>query len=381
MFNESKAKLMLDHGPQVDLTEENGLFYLKITFQRSSASHPTTCNTSKATIKGDINLWHQRLGHLNKDDVKRTIGCEDNLKELCETCALGKQTSKPVPKETQNKAQKLLELVYSDILGPFEVLSLNGSRYAITFVDEYSKYSVVKFMSKKSQALEKFKEYVAESGSPRRLRTDNGAEYTSRKFTDYCRDSKIKQEYTVPETPQQNGVAERFNRTLVEMGRSLLIQAKLPKRYWVRALSTAAHIRNLTVTANGQGKSPFELFTGKPPRRNHLQVFSYTAYVMKRKINLRKLDSRSVKAKFIGYDDRSTAYILQEFDSKKVIKARNVIFRESEIQSFSAKETISLENPNLVSPNMDFDDDRLNDEEGAEIVAYQKDMDYPTLLT
>ena len=363
IFSESKAKLMLNHGPQVDLTKENGLFYLKITFQRSSASYPTTCNTSKATIKGDINLWHQRLGHLNKDDVKRTIGCEDNLKEVCETCALGKQTSKPVPKETQNKSQKPLELVYSDILGPFEVPSLNGSRYAITFVDEYSKYSVVKFMSKKSEALEKFKEYVAESGSPRRLRTDNGAEYTAKKFTDYCRDSKIKQEYTVPETPQQNGVAERFNRTLVEMGRSLLIQAKLPKRYWVRALSTAAHIRNLTVTANSQGKSPFELFTGKPPRRNHLRVFGCTAYVMKRKINLRKLDSRSVKAKFIGYDDRSTAYILQEFDSKKVIKARNVIFRESEIQSFSAKETISLENPNLVSPNMDFDDDRSKDED------------------
>ena len=182
---------MLNHGPQVDLTEENGLFYLKITFQRSSASHPTTCNTSKPTIKGDINLWHQRLGHLNKDDVKRTIGCEDNLKEVCERCALGKQTSKPVPKETQNKSQKPLELVYSDILGPFEVPSLNRSRYAITFVDEYSKYSVVKFMSKKSQALEKFKEYVAESGSPRRLRTDNGAEYTAKKFTDYCRDSKM----------------------------------------------------------------------------------------------------------------------------------------------------------------------------------------------
>ena len=211
IFNESKAKLMLNHGPQVDVTEENGLFYLKITFQRSSASYPTTCNKSKATIKGDINLWHQRLGHLNKDDVKRTIGCEDNLKEAYETCALGKQTSKPVPKETQNKSQKPLELVYSDILGPFEVTSLNGSRYAITFVDEYSKYSVVKFMSKKSEALEKFKEYVAESGSPRRLRTDNGAEYTAKKFTDYCRDSKIKQEYTVP---CRNPTTERSSRTV-----------------------------------------------------------------------------------------------------------------------------------------------------------------------
>ncbi len=73
--------------------------------------------------------------------------------------------------------------------------------------------------------------------------------------------------------------------------------------------------------------------------------------------------SRSVKAKFIGYDDKSTAYILQEFDSKKVIKARNVIFKENEIQSFTAKETISTENPNLVSPNMDFEDDRSNDDD------------------
>jgi hypothetical protein len=81
---------------------------------------------------------------------------------------------------------------------------------------------------------------------------------------------------------------------------------------------------------------------------------------MKRKINLKKLDSRSFKAKFIGYDDKSTAYILQEFDSKKVIKARNVIFKESEIQPFSAKETITPENPNLESPNMDFEHDRSN---------------------
>ena len=354
--------MVLNDGREINLTKNTGLFFLKVKYQ--NVASPSTCNQTNQTIKGDINLWHKRLGHLNKDDVKRTIGCGDNLKEVCETCALGKQTSKPVPKETQNKSQKPLELVYSDILGPFEVPSLNGSKYAITFIDEHLKYSVVKFMSKKSQAFEKFKEYVAESGTPQRLRTDNGAEYTSKQFKDYCRDSKIKQEFTVPETPQQNGVAERFNRTLVEMGRSLLIQAKLPKRYWVRALSTAAHIRNLTVTINSsQGKSPFELFTGKPPRRNHLRVFGCTAYVMKRKINLKKLDSRSVKAKFIGYDDRSTAYILQEFNSQKIVKARNVIFKENEIQSFSAKETINPENSNLFCPNMDFESDRSNDED------------------
>ena len=196
-------------------------------------------------------------------------------------------------------------------------------------------------MSKKSQVLDKFKEYVAENGTPRTLRTDNGAEYTSNKFKEFCRDSKIKQEFTVPETPQQNGVAERFNRTIVEMRRCLLIQAKLSKKYWVRALDTATHIRNLTVSANSnEGKSPFELFTGKTAGRNHLRVFGCTAYVKKRKVNLRNLDSRSVKAKFIGYDSNSTAYILQELATKKIIKARNVLFEENEMQPFSPKEEI-----------------------------------------
>ena len=148
-FKKNDAKLMLGHDPQVDLIEDSGLFYLKITFQGSSACHSTTHNTSRAAIEGGIDLCHQRLGHLNKEDVKCTIGCEDNLKEVCETCALGKQSGKPVPKETKNRAQKPLELVYSDILSPFEVPSLNGFRYATTFIDEWSKHSVVKFMSKK----------------------------------------------------------------------------------------------------------------------------------------------------------------------------------------------------------------------------------------
>ena len=126
------------------------------------------------------------------DDVKRTISCEDNVKEVCETCALGKQSSKPVPKETKNKAQKQFDRVYSDILGPCEVPTFNGSRYAITFIDEYSKHSVVKFISKKSQAFEKFKEYVAEFGTPQLTsKTENRqwSRINSKKFKDYCRDS------------------------------------------------------------------------------------------------------------------------------------------------------------------------------------------------
>jgi hypothetical protein len=85
MFNKGEAKLKLNRGPQVDLTEDSGLFFLRITFQRFSA-YESTCNTSKAAVKGDMNLWHQRLGHLNKEDVKRTIGREDNPRSMRNMC-------------------------------------------------------------------------------------------------------------------------------------------------------------------------------------------------------------------------------------------------------------------------------------------------------
>ena len=309
IFNDSRARMVLSDGREIHLRKNSGLFFLKVTYLNTV--NPSTCNETRQSIKGDIDLWHKRLGHLNKVDVKRTVGCGGDTKDTCETCAMGKQASQPVPKKVVDKAKKALELIYSDILGPFEVASLNGSKYAVTFIDEYTKYAVVKYMRNKSEVIGKFKEYVAENGTPRTLRSDNGAEYTSRKFKEFCRDLKVKQEFTVPETPQQNGVAERFNRTLVEMGRCLLIQAKLPKKYWVRALDTATHSRNLTVSANSnEGKSPFELFTKKTARTNHLRVFGCTAYVKKRNVNLRKLDARSVKAKFVGYDSKSTGYIL-----------------------------------------------------------------------
>ena len=101
---------------------------------------------------------------------------------------MGKQASQPIPKKVENKAKEALKLVYSDVLGPFEVAGLNGSKYAVSFI-EYTKYAVIKYTSNKSQVLDNFKEYVAENGTPRTLQTDNGAEYTSNKFKEFCCDS------------------------------------------------------------------------------------------------------------------------------------------------------------------------------------------------
>ena len=131
----------------------------------------------------------------------------------------------------------------------------------MTFIDEYSSHACVKFIRHKREVLQKFKGYIAEGGTPQILRSDNGTEYTNKNFKNYCTNNKIKQENTVPEAPEQNGVAERYNRPVVEIIRSLLFESKLPKCYWLRAVDTSAYVRTLSKTT--RRKSSLRKVLGK----------------------------------------------------------------------------------------------------------------------
>ena len=145
-------------------------------------------------------------------------------------CSMSKLHELPVPRQTQTRAKLKGERVFSDIQGPFEVPSLQRARFALTFIDDYSRYAVVNFVVRKSDTLECFKEYLVRYGAQKALWTDNGGEYTSTAFKNYCKSVGIHQDLTVPGTPQQNGMAERFNRVSVEMTRCLLLEGKLSKQ-------------------------------------------------------------------------------------------------------------------------------------------------------
>ena len=166
----------------------------------------------------------------------------------CEACVLGKMQKKPFPKQSQHRATRPHEIVHSDVCGPMQVESKGGSKYMLTFTDDFSRYTTAYFIKSKSEVLSKFMEYVNSveklSGHQimklnilaeedvKVLRSDNGGEYTSDKFTEFCADKGILHEFTVPYCPQQNGVAERLNRTITEGARSMLYQAKLPLDFW-----------------------------------------------------------------------------------------------------------------------------------------------------
>ena len=161
--------------------------------------------------------------------------------------------------------------------------SLIGAEYFLTFIDEKTRYVWVYVLKHKSETFEKFLEWkalVEKSSDPKvkALRTDNGGKYTSTKFESYLKAERVRHEYTVPKTPEQNRVAERMNRTLVESLRSMLSDAKLPHKFWAEALATAVYLRNRSPIKPVTGMTPFEAWTGKKPNVKHLQIFGCTVY-------------------------------------------------------------------------------------------------------
>lgn len=190
-------------------------------------------------------LWHRRLGHINyqslckmRDGAVRGIEFNDDSSEIerCETCAMGKQCRQPFTK-SEYESKNILDLIHSDLVGPMETLSIGKSRYILTFIDDHSRKIFSYFLRNKSDVYDTFLQFknFVENQTERKikiLRTDNGGEYLPEKFDALIKKAGIQHQLTAPYTPQQNGVAERYNRTIVERAKCLLHDADLPKTYW-----------------------------------------------------------------------------------------------------------------------------------------------------
>ncbi|CAL9028014.1 unnamed protein product, partial [Prunus brigantina] len=202
-------------------------------------------------------LWHMRLGHVSyhklsvmmkKSMLKGLPQLDVRTDTVCAGCQYGKAHQLPY-EESKFKAKEPLELIHSDVFGPVKQPSISGMRYMVTFIDDFSRYVWVFFMKEKSDTFSKFKEFkeIVEGEVGKKiicLRTDNGGEYTSNEFCQYLRESRIRHQFTCANTPQQNGVAERKNRHLAEICRSMLHAKNVPGRFWAEAMRTAAHVIN-----------------------------------------------------------------------------------------------------------------------------------------
>ena len=161
------------------------------------------------------------------------------------------------------------------------------------------------------------------------LRSDNRGEYTSLEFESYLKEEGIVHQLTIPKSPQQNGVAERLNRTVMNMVRSMLAVYKMPQRFWAEALNTAVYLRNRSPTTAVEGKTPFESLTGKKPKVGHLRIFGCAAYRHVMDDERRKLDTKTEKCVFLGYSENRKGYRLFDTRRQKVIHSRDVVFDET----------------------------------------------------
>jgi hypothetical protein len=313
-------------------------------------------------------LWHQRLGHVNGAQLKEMVqkglvngldGISQAAQEFCEGCVKGKMNRKPFKPIGEIRSTRKLQLVHSDVCGPMQTESLGGHKYFVTFIDDYSRCCHVYFLKHKSEVPEKFKEFQAltENDAGKKiqiLRSDRGGEYLSQDFEKYLKHQGIKHELSVARCPEQNGVAERMNRTLVESARAMLSHAGLPNIFWAEAVSTAAYLRNRIPTSAFKRKmTPYERWYSRKPNLDHLKVFGCVAYAHIPDEERKKLDMKAEKLRFVGYSIQCKGYRLYDEEKRQIKIRRDVIFNESNFNlkegSTVRDETINIEEPILIN--------------------------------
>ncbi|GKC15823.1 retrovirus-related pol polyprotein from transposon TNT 1-94 [Tanacetum coccineum] len=203
-------------------------------------------------------LWHRRLNHLNfgtlndlarKDLVRGLPRLKFEKDHLCPACQLGKSRKATQNPKMINNIMEVLHTLHMDLCGPLRVQSINGKKYILVIVDDYSRFTWVKFLRSKDETpafvIDMLKELqVGLNKTVWFVRTDNGTKFFNKDLTDYYESIGITHEKTIPRTPQQNGVVERRNRTLVEAARTMLIFSKALLFLWAEAVATACYTQN-----------------------------------------------------------------------------------------------------------------------------------------
>lgn len=296
----------------------------------------------KASTGDEAWKWHARYGHLNfkalrelaRKGMVKGLPCIDHVDQICDGCLISKQRRASFPKATSYRAKKPLVLVHGDLCGPISPATPAGKRYFLLLVDDHSRYMWVVLLKTKDQALDAFKlvknqaEKQAES-SLKSLRTDRGGEFNSKEFKAYCGENGIIHYMTAPYSPQQNGVVERRNQTVVSMARSLLKSKNVPGKFWGEAVATAVYLLNRAPTKSLTNITPYEAWKNKKPSVQHLRTFGSVAYAKVTKPHLPKLADRSVKTVMLGYETNAKAYRLYDPVNKQLLVSRDVIFDEN----------------------------------------------------
>lgn len=360
-FKSDKATCRLFKGENVVAVgvREERLYRMKF---KISLSENDSVQANVAT-KEDLKIWHKRLAHQNFPHVKkflkdRQIQFKEEDKSLCEDCVVGKIHKLPFHK-SDSKSKRAGELIHCDLCGPMQVDSIGGSRYFLLLKDDYSHWRTVYFLRHKSEVAEHLESFIKttekqiENGI-KVIRTDNGLEFINHEVRKIMQNYGITHQKSVTYCPQQNGAAERENRTLVETARTMIHASGLPIRLWAEAINTATYILNRTGTSSVNGKSPHKMWNGLDYDVTKLRIFGEMVYTHIPKERRQKWDSKGEKGFLVGYDTEVKGYRVW-FSHKDQVKIyRDIVFMGKLYKDCQSEKTFNTECvPFLISETTD----------------------------
>ena len=293
-------------------------------------------------------LIHARLMHMNLDVIRKAVraghlhGLSKYMNQLkshhfCKYCAMSKATVQPFKGSHQLDDYKFGEYIFSDVCGPFSVKTKSGYRYFVTYICGKTRYAWLYLLKHKSEQSEAFhhlrtKVIPMYGATVKVLFSDNGGEYTSNEFKDYCNSNGVQTLHSSPRSPQQNGIAERFNRTIIEALRTTLVTSRMARSYWGEFVRSIVFVRNhLPHTSLPDSMSPIEAAFGTVPDVSRFRTLGCDCYSILDTDGMDKLLIKAQPSTLLGYAADSQSYRVLIWSTGKTAETRNVVFDEETI--------------------------------------------------
>jgi transposase InsO family protein len=283
---------------------------------------------------------------------------------ICSACQAGKQVGVHHPHKNIMTTDRPLELLHMDLFDPIAYISIGGSKYCLVIVDDYSRFTWVFFLQEKSQTQETLKVFLRRAQNEfglkiKKIRSDNGMEFKNSQIEGFLEDEGIKHEFSSPFTPQQNGVVERKNRTLLNMARTMLDEYKTSDRFWAEAINIACYAINRLYLHWILKKTSYELLTGKKPNVSYFRVFGSKRFILVKRGRKSKFAPKAVEGFLLGYDSNTRAYRVFNKSTVLVEVYCDIVFDEtngSQVEQVDRDELDDEEAPCVALRNMSIGD-------------------------
>ncbi|GJU18206.1 retrovirus-related pol polyprotein from transposon TNT 1-94 [Tanacetum coccineum] len=322
------------------LTGNRGSDLYTISLQETTSSTPI-CLMAKASPT-QAWLWHRRLSHLNFDYInllskKDVVIGLPKLKyvkdQLCSSCEVSKAKRSSFKTKAVPSSKGRLNLLHMDLCGPMRVASINGKKYILVIVDDYSRYTWTLFLRSKDETPEVLKDFLTMiqrnlQAPVISVRTDRGTEFLNKTLHAFFKEEGIEHQTSTPRTPEQNGVVERRNRTLVEAARTMLSASKLPLFFWAEAIATACYTQNRSIIIPTHEKTAYHIINDRKPSIKHLHIFCCTCYLTRDGENLDKMKEKGDPCILVGYSTQSKGYRVYNKRTRLIVESIHLRFDE-----------------------------------------------------